>query len=164
MRIHHFSIPAHNPQRVADVLAGLLGARVIALPHPRDTLLVYAGDSDGSAIEIWPAATRVAVGGGELERCDELPLPERWPHHAYLTTDACDAEQILAAFAREGWSAHKVHNGPPHAGFSLVRGLIENHTPIELGTSAMRAEYERFFRELVARQEPNAPRAPEAGR
>jgi hypothetical protein len=158
MRIHHFTIPAHDPIRVANVLAELLGARVIELPHPLGTRLVYAGDADGTAIEIWPAAMRGEVGGHELVLRDDLPLPERWPHHAYLTTDACDADQIVAVFAREGWTAHKVHNGPPGAGFSLVRGWIENHTGIELGTSEMRAEYERFFRQLVARAAPDAQR------
>jgi hypothetical protein len=83
-----------------------------------------------------------------------LPLPERWPHHAYLTSDACDCDQILAIFAREGWTAHKVHNGAPHAGFSLVRGWIENYASIEIGTAEMRAQYERFFQDLKARAQP----------
>ena len=56
-----------------------------------------------------------------------------------------------AAFAREGWTAERVDNGPPHAGFALVRGWIENHTCIEIGGSVMREQYERFFREIVAR-------------
>ena len=64
MRIHHFTIPARDPERVARVLAELLGARVIPLPHPHGSLLVYAGDADGSAIEVWPAATR---GGAARE-------------------------------------------------------------------------------------------------
>jgi catechol 2,3-dioxygenase-like lactoylglutathione lyase family enzyme len=149
MRIHHFTIPAYDTERVARVLAELLGARVIALPHPHGTRLVYAGDGDGTAIEIWPAGTRGQAGGQELELSD-LPLPERWPHHAYLTSDACDADQVMAVFAREGWLAKRVHNGPPGSGFSLVRGWIENHASIEIGTSAMRAEYERFFAQLIA--------------
>jgi hypothetical protein len=151
MRIHHFTIPAHEPERVARVLAELLGARVIPIPHPRGTLLVYAGDSDGSVIEVWPAAARCDVGSHELELRD-LPLPEAWPQHAYITSEASTPEQVLAVFAREGWRAEKVRNGPPHAGFSLVRGWIENHAAIEIGDGEMRAEYERFFRENLAPQ------------
>src|SRR5436190_4019674 len=86
MRIHHFTIPAHDPNRVAHFLAELLGARVVPMPHPHGSLLVYAGDSDGSAIEVWPAATRGAVGDREL-KLSNLPLPQDWPHHAYVTTD-----------------------------------------------------------------------------
>jgi hypothetical protein len=150
MRIHHFTVPARDPERVARVLAELLGARVIPLPHPAGTLLVYAGDSDGSAIEVWPAGMRAGVGDHALELRD-LPLPEAWPHHGYVTTEASDADRILTVFAREGWTAEKVHNGPPHAGFGLVRGWIENHTAIEIGGRDMREQYERFFRDVVAR-------------
>lgn len=150
MRIHHFTIPARDPERVARVLAELLGARVIPLPHPQGNLLVYAGDADGSAIEVWPAATRIPVGQHEPAARD-LPLPEDWPHHAYVTSDAADADRILTTFAREGWKAERVYNGPPSAGFGLVRGWLENQTCIEIGGSEMREQYERFFRESAAR-------------
>lgn len=144
MRIHHFTVPAHDPARVAGALAEILGARVVSIPHPPGTLLVYAGDSDGSAIEVWPAKLRIDPGAQELA-LRELPLPEAWPHHAFVTSEVCDTATILAIFAREGWRAEYVQNGPPGTGFSLVRGYIENHTGIELGGSDMRAEYEGFF-------------------
>ena len=55
--------------------------------------------------------------------------------------EACDfAAGILAAFAREGWTAERVFQGPPHAGFGLVRGWIENQTPIEIGDAEMRVQ------------------------
>ncbi|MBK7401159.1 MAG: hypothetical protein IPJ34_34125 [Myxococcales bacterium] len=151
MRIHHFTLPAREPERVARVLAELLGARVIPLPHPTGNLLVYAGDEDGSAIEVWPATTRGAVGDHDPGPSD-LPLPEAWPHHGYVTSDRSTSEQILAAFAREGWRADRVRNGPPNGpGFSLVRGWLENQTCIEIGAADMRAEYEAFFRAATAR-------------
>ncbi|HEY0715693.1 MAG TPA: hypothetical protein VGF45_23625, partial [Polyangia bacterium] len=136
---------------VAAVLAEILGGKVIPLPHPEGTLLVYAGDSDGSAIEIWPAGTRGDVGGRELYQTDQ-PLPRSWPHHAYVTSDVSDPDKILAVFAREGWRAEKVHNGPPGRGFGLVRGWIENHTGIEIGGPEMRAQYEQFFAQLTRGQ------------
>lgn len=149
MRIHHFTVPARDPVKVASVLAELLGGRVVPLPHPEGTLLVYAGDPDGSAIEVWPAATRISENHRELAQRYELALPEAWPHHAYVTSDACDTDTILSVFAREGWWAEKVHNGPAHAGFSLVRGRIENHAGIELGGTDMRRQYERFFQQVT---------------
>lgn len=147
MRIHHFTVPAHEPPRVARTLAEILGARVVSIPHPPGTLLVYAGDSDGSAIEVWPANLRIDPAAQELVLRD-LPLPEAWPHHAFVTSDVCDTKAILAIFAREGWRAEHVQNGPRGTGFSLVRGYIENHTGIELGGSDMRAEYEGFFQRV----------------
>ena len=106
-------------------------------------MLVYADDVDGSAIEVWPAELRINQAATDLEPRD-LPLPEAWPHHAYVTSDACDTQAILAIFAREGWWAELAHNGPPNGGFSLVRGRIENHTAIELGGRDMREQYEAF--------------------
>ena len=150
MRIHHFTVPAHDPERVARVLAELLGAKVIPIPKPPGTLIVYAGDADGSLIEIMPAATRGGPGDHELVHRD-LPLPEAWPHHGFVTTDALDADRILATFAREGWKAELAHNGPPHAGHGIVGGWIENHTLIEMGGHEIREQYERFLRELGAR-------------
>ena len=92
MKIHHFSLPARDPQRVAAFLAEVLGARVIPLPHPQGNLLVYASDADGTAIEVWPAATRGGPADPDLDLRD-LPLPEAWPHHAYVSSDSCDAER-----------------------------------------------------------------------
>ena len=148
MRIHHVTVPARDPDRVANVLAEILGARVVPIPHPTGTLLVYAGDADGTAIEVWPAGARAKLGEPDL-RLTDLPLPEDWPHHAYISSDACDADRILAVFAREGWNAERALNGPPGRGFSLVRGTIENHTSIELVGADMRAEYEGFFANVI---------------
>lgn len=151
MKIHHVTMPARDPRRVAGVLAEILGARVIPLPHPHGTLLVYAGDTDGTAIEVWPAALRGSVGAHEPELREELPLPPAWPHHAYLTGDVVDPDAVVAAFTREGWRAEKVYNGAPGRGFGLVRGWLENQTPIEIGGRANRDEYEAFFRAALAR-------------
>jgi len=148
MKIHHFTIPARDPAHVAHVLAELLGARVTRLPHPAENHLVWAENSDGTAIEVWPAGTRGDVGEAHLSITD-MPLPKAWPHHAYVTHDECSAEQILAVFSREGWHAEKIHNGPPGFGFSLVRGWIENQIPIELGGRDMRHEYERFVQQAM---------------
>jgi hypothetical protein len=113
-------------------------------------LLVYAGDADGTAIEVWPVNLRGGVGEHELTLRD-LPQPEAWPHHAYVSTETTDADGILTVFAREGWKAEKVRNGPPGLGFSLVRGWIENHAAIELVGPDMRLEYERFFTTALGR-------------
>jgi len=150
MKIHHFTIPAREPERVARVLAELLGARVIPSPHPQGSLIVYAGDADGTCIEVWPAVMRAGAGNHDPVP-SELPLPPEWPHHGYVTSDAAEPEKVLAIFAREGWKAEKVYNGPPGAGFHLIRAWIENQTTIEICGREMREEYERFFRDIVSR-------------
>ena len=148
MKIHHVTLPARDPAQVARVLAELLGARVLPMPHPPGCLLVHAGDPDGTAIEVWPAALRGGARDQELSPRD-LPLPESWPHHAFVTSDVADVDHILATFAREGWRAERVHNGGPSGGFGLVRGWIENQTTIELGGREMREQYEQSGKELL---------------
>ena len=150
MRIHHFTIPATNTELVASALAELFGGKIIPVGHPTGSLIVYAGDADGSCIEVWPASTRADVGNHRTEQRD-VPLPSGWPHHAYVTTEHASTEQILAMFERHGWKADKVKNGPPNGpGFELVRGWIENQTVIELGGADMRAQYEAFFAAAMA--------------
>ncbi len=140
MRIHHFTIPAHDPELVARVLADLLGARVIPMPHPDGALFVYGGDPDGTVLEIWPAGMRIEGDGLGLT---DHPLPSGWPHHALVTSDDCDPDRVVEVFEREGWRVKRAHNGPPGAGFDLIRGWIENHAQIEFGGPVMRAQYER---------------------
>jgi len=151
MKIHHFSLPALDPAHVSAVLAEIFGGRILPLAHLHGTRLVHSGDPDGTAIEVWPAGLRGGAGDKELSIRD-LPLPEAWPHHAYVTSEHCDSDRIVAIFRREGWRVEKVHNGPPHAGFSLVRGWIENQTTIELGGSEMREQYERHFQSILQTQ------------
>lgn len=152
MRIHHFTLPAREPEHVARILADLLGARVLPMPHPEGAFFVYAGDPDGTVLEIWPAQMRAE--GGDLALTDH-PLPTGWPHHAFITSEVCDPEKAVATFEREGWRVERAHNGPPHAGFTLIRGWIENQTQIEIGGTEMRQQYERAALTLNVSQEVN---------
>lgn len=148
MKIHHVTMPAFDPPKVAAVLAELSGGRAVPMPHPEDAWLVYAGDEDGTLLEIWPAATRAGV----LEHAthlEDLPPPARWPHHAYVSVPT-DEATILRVFEREGWPAEKVHQGPPHSGFTLIRGWIEKQQVIELATAEMAAQYAGFIRAMSA--------------
>jgi len=148
MRIHHATLPARDPDHVATVLAEILGARKVAAFHPEGSFFVTGDEPDGTLLEIWPAGTRAAVGEHHLT-VTEQPLPEAWPHHCYVSCET-DAETILGVFEREGWKADQVHNGPPQAGFDLIRGWIENHAVIEVVTPDMRTQYEKFIAMALA--------------
>ncbi len=149
MRIHHVTMPASNPAHVAGVLAELVGGRVFPMPHPAGAHLVYAGDDDGTLLEIWPAGARAAPGEHHVAD-DGSPLPPRWPHHGLVSLDA-DEATILSVFEREGWPAEKVYQGPPGRGFTLIRGWIEKHQVIEFATPEMAAEYSSFIRAFCSR-------------
>lgn len=60
MKIHHFTVPAADPARVASVLAELLGACAVPLPHSSGSFIVH--DGAGTAIEVWPASLRAGSG------------------------------------------------------------------------------------------------------
>jgi len=148
MKIHHATLPAHDPAHVAEVLAEMLGARVAPGVHPEGGFFVYGDDEDGTLLEIWPAGTRAAVGEHHLSVTDQPP-PEAWPHHCYVSCES-DAETILGIFEREGWKADRVHNGPPNGGFDLIRGWLENQQVIEVVTPDMRTQYEKFIAMALA--------------
>ena len=64
--IHHFSIPARDPARVARVLAELIGGRAYRFPGPLPgAAMAVSGDRHGTMIEIYPESVVMAPGDGE---------------------------------------------------------------------------------------------------
>src|SRR5712692_3051168 len=64
--IHHFSIPARDPVRVARVLADLIGGRAYRFPGPLPgAAMAVSGDRHGTMIEIYPETVVMAPGDGE---------------------------------------------------------------------------------------------------
>ena len=147
MRIHHVTVPAHDPARVADVLAEMLRRARHPAPPPDGTLLVYAGDTDGTAIEVWPAGF-ARRWGDPICSCATSRCPRTGP--TTPSSPATPRHRARAGDLRPRRLAGRARpQRPAQAGFSLVRGLIENHTPIEIGDREMRVEYERFFAEII---------------
>ena len=50
--IHHVSIPAHEPQRVAEVLAELMGGKSYAFGPLEGAFMAASGDAHGTMIEV----------------------------------------------------------------------------------------------------------------
>ena len=149
MKIHHVTMPATDPAHVASVLAELVGGRALPMPHPEGAHMVYAGDEDGTLLEVWPSGARAAVGQHDVVD-DGSPLPMSWPHHGLLSVPTDEAE-ILTVFERDGWPAEKVHQGPPGRGFTLIRGWLERQQVIEFATPEMTAEYAAFVQAYASR-------------
>jgi hypothetical protein len=63
--IHHVSIAVREPERVATVLAELLGgfAGPFLGPIP-GAWVAFAADEHGTGIEVYPERTALAPGGG----------------------------------------------------------------------------------------------------
>ena len=82
--IHHVSIPAREPQYVAEVLAELMGGKCYPFDIPKNDDQVVFGNNESPA--------------------------ETWPFHVLLSKPL-EPEQIDAIGAREGWRAKTFDRG-----------------------------------------------------
>ncbi|HJQ26969.1 MAG TPA: hypothetical protein VKA60_23980 [Blastocatellia bacterium] len=141
--IHHISISASEPQRVAGVITELW--QTVALPFPPlpGAFIVIAEDGHGSAIEVSPLGTELAPGEGDQEvqaRLNETASPFT-ATHAALSVPISEA-QIKEVAAREGWRAETFDRGPA---FRLVELWVENRLLIELLPPEMAQRYLDFM-------------------
>ena len=151
--IHHLSIPARDPARVAAVLAELLGGPVTGFGPWPGGFIAWAGDAVGTAIEVYPAGTEMLPdpGGGQARfRTARAPSPYVATHAAVSVPR--DMETILRIAGREGWHAAVLSRGP----HDVVEFWIENAVMLELMTPEMAAAHVAatgFARRAAARSD-----------
>jgi hypothetical protein len=145
--IHHVSIAARSPEKVAKVLAELLGgyAGPFVGPFP-GAWVVYQEDEFGSGIEVYQEQTALVPGVGDAETdfvvADSPPAATAF--HALVSTKR-DRETIERIGAREGWRTRHFWRGP--AGmrvFELYEVWVENRVLLEVATEDMLAGYLRI--------------------
>jgi hypothetical protein len=110
--IHHTSFGVTDPERVARVLASLVGAvalRAPSPPFPSSAWFVVAGDDRGSMLEILPATV-------VYDPDARLGLAERpasvAPNSSHVLIGAQKSrEDIKTAAEREGWHVESVETG-----------------------------------------------------
>jgi hypothetical protein len=141
--IHHASLPARDPLRVATVLAELLAGRAYRFPLLEGAYQVVSGDADGTMIEIYPADVQIEPEAGLVQTTQQ---PAYYPFHLLLSVPlgATDIENVGA---REGWrtdfSVAGLPGQPP--AFHLYRMWIENRIMVEFVPQAMVGEYRRYM-------------------
>jgi hypothetical protein len=161
--IHHISIPAQDPRRVAEVLAEIWGGRSLPFPPLPGSYIVIVDDGRGSAIEVTPLGVELAPGVGD-EQGQALVNDNASPFtatHVALSVPARE-ERIKEVAAREGWRAVKCDRG---GAFEVVEFWVENRLLVEMLPPAMQGRY------LASMTSPNyaelfgleldAPAAPE---
>ncbi len=156
--IHHLSIPARDPARVARVLAELLGGPVTGFGPWPGGFIAWAGDAVGTAIEVFPAGTEMLPdprGGPARFRTVPRPSPHVATHAAVSV--ARDRGAILGIAAREAWQAVVLSRGP----HEVVEFWVENAVMLELMTPDMTAGYLAATR--FARRAAASPQGPPAG-
>jgi hypothetical protein len=158
--IHHVSISAREPARVAKVFAELLGGYCGPFIGPiPGAWVAYAEDEHGTGIEVYPERTICTPGAAETMAAVELMEPPAYvPFHTLLSVKV-DRATIERIGAREGWRTLHFWRGPTAELrlFELYEFWVENRILFELVTDDMVAAYARIANgkaqhELLARR------------
>lgn len=127
--IFHLSFSAHNPHKVAHVLAELMGGTVQPFPVVPEAWIAFANDSQGTAIEVYPLTTTLQRGAqGRPVEFNIVPhgTYSRSVHFALKTPLTCD--EVLRIGEREGWQTVSCSRG---GYFHVVELWVENEFLIE---------------------------------
>jgi hypothetical protein len=136
--LFHISIGAERPKQAARLVAELWRGRAYPFPPVADgSWIAMAGDSRGSAIEVYPLGTELHQGDGESAvRCLEGRLARNGPVHVAIATEL-DVEAVKAIARRFGAPAKVCARGP----FDVIELWVEGSFMIEVLTPDMQAEY-----------------------
>jgi hypothetical protein len=161
--IHHVSLPARDPARVAAVLAELTGGAVVPFSGARG-YLVALEDAAGTAIEVVADTLMLKPGEGDrplqLTHADAPNGSTAYPFHMLLTV-AVDQQTVMAVGAREGWRTRHFWRGSGgRRDFELIELWVENRLLIELVTPEMAATYARHMAETRRSARPLPPPSP----
>ena len=153
--IHHVSIPAHDPQRVAGVLAELLGGKCFPFGPLEGAFMAASGDANGTMIEVYPerATLDIPANDDQVVFGDNPQPPQTWPFH-FLLSVPLEVEQVERIGAREGWRAKTFGRGKQGEKpfFHVIEFWVENRVMIEVATPPMAQEYMDFLQGMHRRQ------------
>src|SRR6202030_2674644 len=83
----HVSIPAREPQHVAEVLAELMGGKCYPFGPLEGAFMAASGDAHGTMIEVYPerATLDIPKNDDQVVFGDNASPPETWPFHVLLS-------------------------------------------------------------------------------
>ncbi len=137
--IHHLSIAAREPERVAGVLAELMGG--VAVPDAGN-FFVWQLDEHGSGVEVYPAGTELQPGGATGGRFVVKETGRGFGPTHFALSVAADAETVETVARREGWQCFRCDRGP----FHVIEVWVENETMVEILPPEYAREYLAFTR------------------
>ncbi|RKR37099.1 hypothetical protein B0G82_5164 [Paraburkholderia sp. BL17N1] len=140
--LFHASIPAHNPEHVARVIAELWGGFHAPFPSFPDSWMAIAGDDRGSIIETYPNDRVLSPGGEQGSFVAEAGTASRYSAFHIAIASKLSPEEVLAIGDREGWRAVRCTRG--HDFFDVIELWIENVLLIEVLTEEMQKQYLAF--------------------
>jgi hypothetical protein len=146
--IHHISIPAREPRRVASVLAELLNGKCFPFGPLEGAYMAASGDEHGTMIEVYPEQATLEVPKNDDQVVfGRQEAPRAWPFHA-LVSVSLSREEVERIGAREGWRARTFGRGMKGQKpfFHVIEFWIENRLMIEIAPPEMAREYQEFLR------------------
>ncbi len=145
--IHHLSVAAQNPQRVAEFFAEVIGGSAIDFPPNPGAYVAFAADGKGTAVEVYPAGSLMIpnADAGAVFTRRAAEAVERSPTHFALSVETGPAE-VAAMAARRGWDCFTCDRGD----FHVMEVWIENAWLVEILPPAFAAEYVGFANRLAA--------------
>ncbi|BAW97889.1 hypothetical protein NIES970_28520 (plasmid) [[Synechococcus] sp. NIES-970] len=139
--LHHLSLAAHQPARVAKVLAELMHGQFFEFPIHPGAYIAIANDAHGTAIEIFPADVVLIPGDEAVDASKQVGDRSNFTHvHAALSVPI-SLSTIQEIAAREGWICRFCDRGP----FAVIEFWLENTVLLELLTSDMSDRYLNFM-------------------
>jgi hypothetical protein len=147
--IHHVSIPAREPQRVAEVLAELMNGKCFPFGPLEGAFMATSGDANGTLVEVYPDRMTLNIP----DRDDQVVFaenpapPQTWPFHVLLSVPR-EVEEVERIGARQGWRAKTFGRGMQghEPFFHVIEFWLENRLLIEVATPAMAQEYLDFLK------------------
>jgi len=147
--IHHVSIPAREPERVAQVLAELMRGKCLPFGPLEGAFMASSGDAHGTMIEVYPEQSTLDIprNDDQVVFGNNASPPQTWPFHVLLSVPR-DREEIEAIGAREGWRARTFGRGMQGKKpfFHVIEFWVENRLMIEVVSPPMAEEYENFLK------------------
>ena len=142
--IHHLSIAAQNPERVAHVLAELFQGEAFPFPDAinPDSYVALTFDTYGTIVDIHPFATELIPGSEDDTMFQRQQNPDASLYtatHAAISVPVSEA-QIQAIAAREGWKIRQRQGF-----FAVIELWIENRVLIELLPPSFVSNYLTFM-------------------
>ena len=146
--IHHISIAAQNPTRVASVLAEIWNGKIFNFAHP-GSYVVFPFDNYGTGIEVFPLGS-VLIPGSDTEPSKMIQISDSSHFvatHAAISVPATQ-QQLEQIGLREGWRVALCDRGI----FKVIEFWLENRLMLEFLPPELATQYLQSIQPQSAEQ------------